>query len=122
MGRGKLSKSTRKATRKAESGRSSALKPENGKKATRKELVEHRKAQQEYMESNRALVSKQVAMTGLHKGLQHTLLTHSTIQEVMSDYQRRDKTARKVTIKELYQYRMKKLKETEQQAPVQECK
>ena len=120
MGRGKLSKATRKASRNAESGKASALRAENGKKMTRKELVEHRVAQQAYMETNRAHLTKQVAMNGLHKGLQHTLLTHSSIQEVMSDYQRRDKTSRKVTIKELYQYRMKKLKE--QQAPVQECK
>ena len=120
MGRGKLSKATRKASRKAESGKASAIRAENGKKMTRKELVEHRVAQQEYMGENRALITKQVAMTELHKGLGHTLLTHSSIQEVMSDYQRRDKTARRVTIKELYDYRMKKLKE--QQVEVQECK
>ena len=122
MGRGKLSKATRKASRKAESGKASALRAEKGKKMTRKELVEHRVAQQEYMDSNRALLTKEVAMTGLHKGLGHTLLTHSSIQEVMTDYQRRDKTARRVTIKELYDYRMKRLKDSQGPVEVQECK
>mgnify|MGYP003633064815 CR=1 FL=1 len=120
MGRGKVSKACRKATRKAESGRAHHERAEKGKKMTRKDLLEHRKSQQEYLESNRALISKQVAVNGLHKGLEHTLLAHTSMQEVMTDYQRRDKAARKVTIKELYDYRNQKIKE--QQAPVQECK
>ena len=120
MGRGKLSKATRKASRNAENGKASAIRAENGKRMTRKEILEHRAGQQAYMETNRAHLTKQVAMNGLHKGLAHTLLTHTNIQQVMTDYQRRDKTARRVTIKELYDYRIKKLKE--QQVEVQECK
>lgn len=122
MGRGKLSKATRKASRNAENGKASALRAENGKRMTRKELLEHRAAQQAYMETNRAHLTKEVAMNGLHKGLAHTLLTQTSIQQVMSDYQRRDKTARRVTIKELYDYRMKRLKDSQGPVEVQECK